>query len=249
MKTKEPSRLAIALQTWEGDCEIALRLTRLITSIEPKRRDDIEFIVSARRGTPHTVVAAIMHEAAQKFSRGNIIEGQRFGDGWPQGCNALWCETMVRVHQLKKAGQIKATGVLTLEPDCLPLNSDWLSTLANWWRSCEIDGLDCTGTFVLDSKGEPNHINGNAIFRIGLQKDYPELNGADDLSGWDTQHRKLLMGLGTHTHLIAQRYAKSTITREEIDDIRKQSAMLHGIKGEDGLEIIESMVKSGEFNE
>lgn len=238
-------KLAIALQIYNGDAWIGLRLVKLICSFE-KFRDDIEFIVSARRGTNPDVVADIVKVASTKFKSVSVIKGKRFGDGWPLGPNDLWAETMMRVSQLHGAGKIKSSGVLTVESDCIPLRPGWLDALADEW-SVASKSHECLGHAHGDP---PTHINGNAIFACDVTIKHPELNGSDSRSGWDAYHGKLLLQIGKDTPLIYQRYRITEITRAEVEAIRKDGqipALFHGIKKGIGIEIIEEMIADGSF--
>lgn len=236
------SQLAIALQTWSGDVAVALELTKLICDIEPAKRNDIEFIISARRGVGEAEIVELHRLANLKFHNVQVIRGQRFGEGWPMGCNDLWQETMMRVSKLAQGKRIQSTGVLTIEPDCLPLTPDWLTKLADRWNQRE--SAKVVG-YLYDVPGIKKHINGNAIFKVGLLRDYPQLNGCHGNEGWDTFHGDLIMSLGEHTNLIAQRYQCKSITAEQLREITTEGAvLLHGVKGMVGINIISDALET-----
>lgn len=257
MKTDDKARLAICLQVCPKDVWIAQRLTRLICSIERDVRRDIEFIVSPRRDTNKDAVAELATQAATRFANVKVVRNKRMGTGWPNGCNDLWQETMMRVSLLFDTKAITSTGVLTFESDCLPMRPDWLDVLAGVWAQAEARGLDCVGHAHAwpDSNdpslmGEPTHINGNAIFGSRIILKYPQLDGCDARQGWDVAHGKLLLAHGADTPFISQKYRMKTATREEVEALRKDGeipAMFHGIKGTDGLDAVEAMVADGTF--
>lgn len=246
--------LAIALQVWDGDVHIAKRLVKLICSIEPEKRDDIEFILSVRRGTNPFAAQDILESARTKFTSVQLITCKRYGDGWPNGSNDLWSETMTRIAQMRDSGRIKSDGVLTFEADCIPLRPNWLTLLALEWN-CRPPGKLVVGHVHSFSDGlggmsDPNHINGNAIFHCNLLRQHPEMCGSDSTRGWDDYHGALLLKIGVDTNLIYQKYRIQKITREEVEAIRKNGfvpALFHGIKGTSGIEAIESMVSDGSF--
>lgn len=250
-------KLAICLQVCPLDVFLGQRLVKLICSIEPAKRADIEFIVSARRDTNPVTVAAIATLAATRFANVRVIKGKRFGTGWPQGCNDLWQETMMRVSQMHDSGHIKSDGVLTFEADCLPLRPDWLNQLALEWAHAKgIGKLICGHAHCwpleedAEQAGKPGHINGNAIFHCSATDRLPALNGSDARVGWDCYHSKLLLTNGVDTPMIAQKYRIKSIQREQIEAIRKDGqipALFHGIKGEGGLEAVEAMVADQSF--
>lgn len=251
------ARLAICLQVCPADVWIAQRLTRLICSVEPELRHDIEFIVSPRRDTNKAAVAELAAQAATRFANVRVVRNKRMGVGWPNGCNDLWQETMMRVSLLYDTKAITATGCLTFESDCLPMRPDWLDVLAGAWEQAQKRELDCVGHAHAwpdsdnpELMGEPTHINGNAIFGSRIILKYPQLDGCAAETGWDVFHGKLLLERGADTPFIAQRYRMKTATREEVEAIRKDGvvpAMFHGIKGTDGLDAVEAMVADGTF--
>lgn len=247
MKESPKAKLAICLQVYDGDAQLGRRLTELICRIEPKKRSDIEFIVSARRGTNKFTVEDIRKEAATKFENVHVIQGKRFGAGWAMGCNDLWQETMMRVSSLYDTGKITSTGVLTFESDCIPLRPDWLNVLTEEWLEAENAQLEAVGHFHGDP---PTHINGNAIFDARITIHHPELSGSDAQTGWDVHHGQLLMSIGMDTPYIYQLYRIKGITRDKIEELRKQGeipSIFHGVKGTAGMEAIESMIDDGTF--
>lgn len=247
------SKLAICLQVCPKDCFLGLRLVKLICSIEPKKRSDIEFIVSARRDTNPITVQEIAVTAEAKFESVQIVHGKRFGTGWPMGCNDLWQETMMRVSMMVGAGKLTARGVLTFEADCLPLRPDWLDRLIDEWEIAQKKGkLVCGHAHLWTGRPDEQatHINGNAIFAYNVTSIFGELNGCDSKSGWDAYHGKLLLSIGYDSVAICQKYRIPRITRVELEEIRKRGqipAMFHGIKGETGLQAVEEMVADGGF--
>lgn len=267
-------KLAICLQVSPLDVWLGLRLTRLLVKIEPEKRRDITFIVSARRDTNKPAVDEILATAKTKFPSAHVIRCKRFGTGWPHGCNDLWQETMMRCAQGYDAGHIQTDGVLTFESDCIPLRPDWLDRLAEEWREARARGKfvcghahawDAPGASIGDSIGSTEtqlpatHINGNAIFHAKVSDFYPELNGCDARQGWDAYHGKLLLSIGVDSPFIYQRYRLKDgfdgvrgqkIDRTYIEAIRKDDeipALFHGIKQDYGLAVIESMVEDGSF--
>ena len=245
------TNLAICLQVCPKDVWLGLRLTKLICSIEREKRKDIEFIVSARRDTNMPAVDEIIKTAQGRFSTVKFIKGKRFGVGWPNGCNDLWQETMMRVYMMVNSKHIQSDGVLTFEADCLPLRPDWLDRLAEEWMLTKLASkMVCGHAHSWPEVEAPTHINGNAIFATDTTDKYPVLNGCDAKSGWDAFHGALLLSIGRDTPMIFQKYRIKNATLDEVKAIRKQGeipALFHGIKGDTGLTAVESMIRDGSF--
>lgn len=256
MPPNKPAKLALMLQVYSEDVWIGQRLARLICSID-KSRDDIDFIVSARRGTNPDAVRQLADIARKTFRNVQVINGKRYGVGWPLGCNDLWQEGMMRAEQLYKAGKITAKGILTFESDCIPLRPDWIDALEAEWAAVHKERKLCVGhahsfqnkqnPAVMDP---PTHINGNAIFHVNATSIFPELNGCPSGSGWDAWHGELLLKIGRDTNMIYQKYRIQEATRDQVEGLRKNGeipALFHGIKKTDGLAAVEAMVEDGSF--
>lgn len=237
--------MILALQCCPHDSAQALELARLICDIEPVERKHDEFCISARRDTPPEHLAAMARLLELKFSKVFVITNKRAGVGWPEGPNDLWAETMMRISLLQKHGTTKQKAVLTFEADCLPMRADWIENLREVWAQTEAKAKDVVG----HAHGEPpDHINGNAIFRVGLMRQYPELNGSDKRKGWDAHHGELLLKLGLDTDAIVQAYNLHNYDRAYLEGVRKNGvipALFHGAKGTAGVRYVRAMLDDG----
>lgn len=237
--------MILALQCCPLDSAQAIELARLIADIEPRQRKDHTFCIAMRRDTPMEHVTEAARLLGQKFETVWVVRGERRGEGWPEGPNDLWAETMMRVSIANKTAPKRHTGVLTFEADCIPLRADWIDVLDGYWDGAERRGEDCAG----HANGEPpDHINGNAIFRIGLLRRYPQLNGADRRKGWDHFHGELLLSRGEDIDGIVQEYNLREYDRTHISKVRKHGvvpALFHGTKGLEGIRIARAMLDDG----
>ncbi len=239
--------LLLALQLSPHDEMVALELARLIAEIEPSMRSNAEIAISARRGTNPVVIDQMAMALRQKFNKVHIIQCKGRATGWPAGCNELWAETMSRCFMLQRDGKTQCTAVVTLEPDIIPLRPDWIDILAAQWDLAKAEGKQVVG-HVHDSPG--THINGNAIFEIGLTQRYQRLLSADDLGGWDMYHGKLLLSLGKDTNYIYQLYQIPHISLDQLLSVRKNGvipAFLHGIKGMSGIDMVRKLIATRAF--
>lgn len=147
-------KFVIALQFWEQDKTIAMRLAHLIANIESAPRTDVEILFVARFDCDHD------HETircvAQKFPVHWITTHTKW-TGWPAGCNAMAKDTLEWVAANRK----DADGVLMMEPDCVPTSIEWLDKLMRAW-----DLVRAEKWLMGDwrpSGGEWGHINGNCV--------------------------------------------------------------------------------------
>jgi len=170
------SRLVVCLQFYSADRASAMRLARLIADIELSRREDVEIIFVARFDTDHD------HETIkyveQKFPV-SWFTTHTWWTGWPAGPNAMAKDTLEWVAANRK----NALGVLLLEPDCVPVKTNWLDILIDEWRIAKAADVWIMGAWRA-SGGEFGHLNGNCIVR----PDFGWLAGAEQINqhtAWD----------------------------------------------------------------
>jgi hypothetical protein len=146
----------INLQFWSGDRAQAMDVARLIANIEPRHRDEYDFMFSARWDAEHH--ANTIRDVSRKF---NVFtcKTKTHASGWPLGCNYLWLESMHAIYRRIKSGELpRYKWVLTLENDDCPLTRDWLDRLDESFRSMN---MAVVGNVVPYPK---HHVNGNCLF-------------------------------------------------------------------------------------
>jgi hypothetical protein len=219
--------ILFALQVCPLDVRDGIELVHLICQMEPKKTQR-EWLICYRKDTPLDRVWTMQRALSAKFDRVFIALAQRFASGWPAGSNALWFSTMLQAAELHHSGEIEAEGVLTFEPDNVPLRRDWMDRLENAWehRAKPIVGN-------LHHSSIPDHINGNAIFPIEFLEDYPEMFETPPLAAWDYHNRELLLRLAQDSPYLTQLYQHKNMTLAEWRGLTKftvRPALLHGVK-------------------
>lgn len=241
----------LMLQVCPLDVYTAQDLMRLIADIEPVRRSDVEFALAWRRDTNPFAVRELASIAKSKFEVVHALKGQRRGVGHPLGCNDLWQESMDAVLRMTKSGSTKADGVLTFEPDCIPLRPDWINVLKHEWGVAKThDRLVAGHAHSKPSDEPPTHINGNAIFAADILAKHRTLGDSNGKNGWDTHSGKLLLSIGYDTFAIYQKYRINQVSRPEVEAFRKHlkiPALFHGIKSPDGIKHVRAMIEDGTF--
>jgi hypothetical protein len=239
---------AIMLQFYSGDFEQAKALCELIVDIETEERKDIEFVVAGRFDVPSTQLDELRAILLRKFSRVFAIRSPRRGEGWPDGCNALWSGAVSEFCYMRSQGHSKAEAVFTMEPDCLPLRRDWINQLRAAWNDAHGKEKVVTGHLCKNEAGEPTHINGNLIISTYAGKLAPKiLQGADSKRPWDCVHGSMLLKIGQDTPAIYQNKRRDEFSLHDWQDVNKlgvRPAIWHGIRTMDGLKIArEALVK------
>lgn len=259
--------LAFALQTYgdrfgKGDIRDAVSLCKLIADIEPEYRGDCKFYVFTTKTAPIDLHTQCVQILSEKFPAEGIV-GMNYAKGHPYGSNMLWVSAMGQIDArfaLNKKldnNSFPYDGVLTFEPDCVPLRRDWINALTNEWNTRVIGAGKWTeedlesnpiksaeegrtaGWPKIECMGhrESNHINGNMILRPDIHKRNQKLYEFTDQVGWDYFNQKYFMRVGVDTDLILQHYRRLTISRPEMPFLKKNGvvpALFHGCKSEVG---------------
>lgn len=230
-------KLLIALQFWSGDREQAMRLAQLIAENEPARRDDVMFCFFNRSDCEpvdrETLGKMLMKMDA--FSRVSMTVDRE--TDWPDACNAMAIDVLRQsAFQWKFGPWHDISGVLLLEPDCIPIARDWIDQVKKEWAAAFIDGKWLMGTWR-DGGGDLGHINGNMVVRpdfaqlVDFTQVYPGL-------AWDCA---LAPQLHTHwqvTYLMCNRWKERKLCDEIIQvhrdahgsSIFQKPVLVHGVK-------------------
>ncbi len=205
--------LILALQYHQQDRAEALRLAKFIAEIEPQRRHDIEFVF-VRRWDAAPVDDATLAHVAEKF-RVSQCETVTRWTGWPAGPNAMAVDFLTRASWLNQPGGEweNVSGILLLEPDCVPLSANWLDQIIRSWDFACIDQAWCMGSWR-NSGGEFGHINGCAVYRT----DFAKLVGLHRLGendiAWDCWHSQFSHKHWARSGLFLNRFQERNATEE-----------------------------------
>lgn len=232
--------LILTLQTHPGDIAQARALLELITDIEPEKRSDVEFCIAYTRECNEAHIRAMVGIAQRKFATVFSIRSKRRGRGWPEGPNDLWQFTMDTLAIMATKGKIKADAALTFEPDCLPMRRSWINDIKEAWRDASARGKQ-----VLGHLHTGTHINGNAVFALGLVRLYPALLDGKATEGWDTQHAKIFLPHSEDSDLFFQIYRLKHFPMRQAERIRKNGvipALFHGVKTLEGIAVARELL-------
>jgi hypothetical protein len=241
------SSVLFCLQLSPIDANDALDLASLIADIQrafPAKCNPSWFI-SYRQDTPLSRVFGVEGALVSAFNRQVwVARAKRFATGWPAGPNALWRSAMEDIADLALDGKTGAQGVLTFEPDCIPLAHDWIDRLEAEYSNRV---RDIVGNFhQLDTVDL--HINGNSMWPVDLAKRWPQVLDVPTEWAWDYFNREFFLPYAQDTPLIAQIYRRKVFKVEEWNSIRKHDlrpVLLHGIKDHSGRRIAREQLLYG----
>lgn len=192
--------MVLNLQSWNGDMTQAMELARLITDLEPEKREDVLFLFTSRFD------AKFDDETVAYVSRRfNVLKHRtkRMATGWPNGPNQMMACSFEHIIERAKRKEIDATHVLFMESDCVPLHKDWISMLDNEFKACEKKVL---GAWLEKGDAGCRHINGNCIISTDFWKKCPGILHPPARGGWDATLAYAIMPNGAPSKLIWSDY-------------------------------------------
>jgi hypothetical protein len=225
--------ISLTLQACPLDLQEAFELVQLICEIEPKRRPETEFFLIYRKDCPIWIVREFEKLAGRKFGFAKACMARNHAEGWPYGSNMLAASAMMEMTILARQQLCRNDGYLLFEPDCAPLERDWLERLSSEWERAKSLGKEAVGHWHQQGDETTLHMNGNAIFHTMFHERHPDIWVGPGLQGWDYWFREKIIPLSCDSDLIYQHYSRPTITAEELFSIIKNGqhpVFLHGIK-------------------
>lgn len=203
-------RLAIVIQYWSQDRANAMRLARLIDRIETKPREDADIIFAQRFDAedPDFVPANFALACYQSNTQWT---------GWPAGCNGVAGDVLRSLA--RHADEL--SGVLMLEPDCVPVAMDWLDRLLAAWngRSPEVWQMGAWRP----SGGSYGHINGCSILSLEAWSSIRDC--FNQHLAWDCAIAPVLHDRWLKTPLIANEFES-----RNMEAIPEGAVLVHGCK-------------------
>jgi hypothetical protein len=226
--------LGLALQCSPEDLEQAAELVQLLVDIERTRRKDCEFILFARKDCDQAEVRRIHQLLGSKFTYALAVEPWDFATGWPHGPNSMWASLMRQLFDMARNGAIKADGVLTFEPDCIPITIDWIDQLSSAWALARARGIQVLG-HQHPSKESATHVNGNAIFATNFWQLHEEITGCHGMLPWDVAHARIILPVSEDTALINQFYRMNHFEHADWCRLAQSACVFfHGVKTAQG---------------
>jgi hypothetical protein len=228
---RDPRKIVVVLQFYEGDKARAMHLARLISDLQPEKTDRFDFAFAPRWDCTHD------YETIQKVSRKfNVwqMKSNRRGMGWPHGCNELACDMMQQAYVHKREGKwSNHKAVYLIESDIMPMRRDWLEALSSEWDEAQAKGKLVMGSWS-PLHSLVGHINGNMLFSPDLVSKVKGLEGCPANAGWDCYFGPKFAPIWHKSRLMQNHYDyRSNIPPEilfsSVDGITPV-AVVHGVK-------------------
>ncbi len=165
------NKFLIALQYWKGDAEQAYRLAQYLADLQKTTAQEADFLLFRRFDLATPPPPEILSRLSRVFKRVYTGKSDRYGTGWPAGCNQLWfgvLEWYLRQVLERKIPQYSA--IYTVEADWIPLRRDWTKHIWAAWQTQNPDfrhpRIHVMGVRLL---APIEHINGNLLISGELQ--------------------------------------------------------------------------------
>lgn len=232
MAPDQPTKILLALQFWNGDRDMAMKVARLIADLEPRHSEFADFLFVSRFDTEQDI--RTVEYVSQKFNTHTFVNRNRRGVGWPHGCNDLWFGAMDHIYSFSEAKRFPPyKAVLTFEADACPLTPNWHRELSRSWD--EIAAPKNVKIFGARVEHPLPHINGNALFSADqkfLHWISRCIGGCNPTKGWDFILARDFKREGwANCPLIRSHWQQKTMPDEEIDALRESGVVLiHGVK-------------------
>lgn len=232
-----PQATVIALQWWNdgtgGDEAAAMRLARLLSDLEPRRRSDVYLAFCRRFDTPISKLASdTFLYCGRKFGV-MWVQSKREALGHPDGSFGLWAGVMDELAGAWRHGRLDAHSVFTIEADGCPLRRDWIDRLLLEHRRTIEAGKRVTGCHM--DRGFP-HVNGSLIAHLSLWFDRPSLHHTPPSQAWDLFHAAVLNSEARPTTWIRNVYGDSEWSDASLDNLSRETAWLSSTKDTSAIE-------------
>jgi hypothetical protein len=223
--------IALCLQTYPGDTEVAMDLVKLICEIEPSPRDT-EFVLVYRKDCDPRLPQFFEQLAGHRFKAYARL-ARNHEVGWPGGSNMLAQSAFMEMSILNQLQLVSSDGFLLFEPDCIPLQIGWIDLLSAEWETTKSLGKEAFGHW-----GPPElHMNGNAVFSTTFFDRHSNIMIGPATQGWDFFYREHYIPISRDSDLILSHWQRYNLDQGAWDTIAKNGtrpALLHGVKTEDG---------------
>ncbi len=152
------------------------------------------------------------------------------GDQYPRGPNEKALELM------RRGMPINYSGVILLEPDCIPVNANWFGALARDWMRARAAGKLIMGSWHPVNTTHPKlgHLNGNLVFDPRIASLLEGVRVPDD-EPWDTWLADVFAPVWCRTGLIKNLNRHRTATLEQITKPECGTVapvLIHGVRDE-----------------
>lgn len=229
-------KIALVLQFWDGDKEMAMRNALRIARNEPAFRHDIEFVFSHRFDCQLSPIDARVIDSISRRFKTSVYRCTRRGIGHPAGCNDMWCDWVNRgaLGRVNRGEWSDVRAMFTFEADSIPVAPKWIDTLFLEWEKAEKQEKFIVGCWMDVGIAGIGHINGNMLVAPDLANRIPGILGCPMNHAWDMYFGRLFEPHWMRSGFIANYYKDKAVSVEQIlrpvPEFDKPPVVVHGVK-------------------
>lgn len=232
-------KLLIVASFWEGDKAQMSALLRLIADME-KTHCKYADLLLVNRYDCNPMPAAAVQYLSRKFNV-RLHESPGRGTGWPNGCNDLFFGAMGYFFHMKEAKRMpNYKAALILEPDCVPLDRNWIQHLSLEWDRVNGERPVCMAGVQVEAVGIHQHINGACLVTGKLRfLDWlvKRVGGGRPNVGWDYGMAADFRRWGVAALPCMSFYWKTATMTEErwLQEKSRGIVLMHGVKDDSAI--------------
>lgn len=171
--------MILNIQFHEGDKAQAMALARLISDLQPVRREDVKVLFTARFDAHHDMATIAYVERKFPVFRYTC---KRKATGWPNGPNQMMGESYSFCVENLRSNRLKDYAVMFVESDCVMLHNQWLDMLIEEHRA---SGKAISGAWLTRGDCNCEHVNGNMIMSLDFWRKCKAVFNPQSRGGWD----------------------------------------------------------------
>jgi hypothetical protein len=182
------------------DIEQADRLVRWIgflASAPGAERPPRCLLVASRMASRTRLHPWVAYRALKVFGAVYVhVPHDELEKGWPKSANFMFARALFHVEQCFK------DDMLWVEPDCVPVSSDWYGKIRSEWEGpAAAAGKTFMGARIRHAMP---HMSGNGVYGRKWRDVIPELGTPLSHSAWDAYYGKKILETAHITNLIQQ---------------------------------------------
>lgn len=185
--------MLVVIPTHAGDIHQAIALLEWILKLGQNKNHDC--LIVADGGTPFDKTVRAREVAGAIFREVRLTTNEREVKGWPDGCYSLFRTAVEFIEKYWPQP------FLILEPDAIPLRTDWLNVIALDY-GLPIGGAARFVGHIYEGEGQfagRKFMSGIAVYPADTATRLPRRNHAVH---WDVDGAEVMVSQGSHTNLI-----------------------------------------------
>ena len=228
---RKKRKFLVVLNYYVNDRDMAKAVAELISDLEAKKNDGVDFLFF-RRWDSEKMPVVLINRLQEKFDKVHELKCRRMNAvGYPYGPNEMFYDLLERMSNNDWRSDYYA--FLNMEADCCPLNPDWLDKLIGEYDAAYQEGKSAIGHIVNDPR--MTHLNGAAIYSTDFWFKAGSMNiiGGPANVAYDIHHAQRVLPICKDSPYMLLDFNRKTITEDDLFSLTKGNnnvRYFHGVK-------------------